>query len=514
MSCAQRSLLGPAKPGNGSVRQAATVGTSWPLESNGDDGDKLQQSVCNIPTKLEEDSISSPAKMTNLFPSAASEYLSKNKYPAKSHARAVAKYLSLTTGTIYLESQKSRLEEDKDQEAPFHQRRYFFYLSGCSLPNCYLTYDVAKDSLTLFIPPINPEEVMWSGLPLDVAGATAKFDIDDAKYSDQLEAALTGEVLAIPEQISERFSAAVKPSKNLKEAIDECRVFKDDYEVALIRHANEISGIAHEQLMKAVKSCKYEYELEALFVENCMKRGARRQAYDSIIASGSNAATLHYIHNNQSLAGKLNILIDAGCEFDSYASDITRCFPLNGTFTKESKDIYTLVLKMQQDSLAMIKPGILWDTIHETVHKILIQGFLDLGIFRDGTVDEILAARTSCAFLPHGLGHYMGMDTHDTGGHPNYSDKDPMYRYLRLRIPLKERAVVTVEPGVYFCEFIIKPYLNDPKHSRFINTAVLDKYWAVGGVRLEDDVLVTSDGYDNLTNVVKEIADVEKLVNS
>ena len=169
---------------------------------------------------------------------------------------------------------------------------------------------------------------------------------------------------------------------------------------------------------------------------------------------------------------------------------------------------------MQLDALAMIKPGVLWDTIHETVHKILIQGFLDLGIFHNGTVDEILANRTSCAFLPHGLGHHMGMDTHDTGGHPNYSDPDPMYKYLRVRIPLKERAVITVEPGVYFCEFIIKPYLDDPKHNKYINREVLDRYWTVGGVRIEDDVLVTKDGYENLTNVVKEIDDVERTVNN
>ncbi|EWC44474.1 putative Xaa-Pro aminopeptidase [Drechslerella stenobrocha 248] len=451
-----------------------------------------------------------------LYPTAVSEYISKNKYPAKAHARAVAKYLSLTTGLIYLESQKSRLEEDKDQEAPFHQRRYFFYLSGCALPNCYLTYDVAKDHLTLYIPPIDPEEVMWSGMPLDVVGATAKFDIDQAKYSDQLAADLVGEVLAIPEQVSAHIatSTAVTASGNLKEAIDECRVYKDDYEVALIKHANEISGIAHVALMKAVKSCKHEYELEALFLENCIKRGARRQAYESIIAAGKNAATLHYIHNNQPLEGKLNILIDGGCEFNTYASDITRVFPLSGKFTKESREIYSLVLKMQKESMAMIKPGVLWDTIHETTHKILIQGLLDLGIFRNGTVDEILANRTSCAFLPHGLGHHMGMDTHDTGGHPNYADPDPMYKYLRVRIPLKERAVITAEPGCYFCEFIIQPYLDDPKHSKYIDKEVLDRYWAVGGVRIEDDLLVTSDGYENLTNVIKELDEVENMVNS
>ncbi|EPS38337.1 hypothetical protein H072_8052 [Dactylellina haptotyla CBS 200.50] len=454
-----------------------------------------------------------------IYPTVASEYLSKNKYPAKAHARAVAKHLALSSGIIYLESQKSRMEEDKDQEAPFHQRRYFFYLSGCGVPNAYVTYNVAKDHLTLYIPPIDPEEVMWSGLPLDVKTAMETLDIDEAKYSNELEADLVGEVLAIPDQISERValmkggSATVKAVQELKDAIDECRVYKDDYEVALIKHANEISGIAHEALMKAAKTCKTEYELEAIFLENCIKRGARRQAYDSIVASGENAATLHYIHNNQAFGERLNILIDGGCEYSSYASDITRVFPLNGKFTKESKDIYSLVLTMQKEALKMIKPGVVWDIIHETTHKILIQGFLDLGIFQNGTVDEILADRTSCAFLPHGLGHHMGMDTHDTGGHPNYSDPDPMYKYLRVRIPLKTRSVITVEPGIYFCEFIIKPYLEDPKHNKYINQDVLKNYWAVGGVRIEDDVLVVEGGYENLTNVVKEVEEVERLVS-
>lgn len=206
----------------------------------------------------------------SLYPTAASDYLSTHKYPAKAHARAVAKHLGLAEGTIYLESQKSRLEEDKDQEAPFHQRRYFFYLSGCALPNCFLTYEVAKDFLTLYIPPIDPEEVMWSGLPLDVKGGLEKFDVDSVKYSNELETDLVGEILAIPNQISDTIAlkkggdAVVKPTQDLKEAIDECRVYKDDYEVALIRHANEISGIAHVALMKAVKTCKYERELEGL----------------------------------------------------------------------------------------------------------------------------------------------------------------------------------------------------------------------------------------------------------
>lgn len=137
---------------------------------------------------------------------------------------------------------------------------------------------------------------------------------------------------------------------------------------------------------------------------------------------------------------------------------------------------------MQNDCIAMIKEGVAWDDVHLLAHKILIDGLLSLGVL-SGDKDEILKARTSAAFLPHGLGHYLGMDTHDTGGHPNYSDPDPLFRYLRVRRNLPAGSVITVEPGIYFCEFIIRPYLKDPKHSQFIDEKVLDGYWDVGGVR-------------------------------
>lgn len=160
----------------------------------------------------------------------------------------------------------------------------------------------------------------------------------------------------------------------------------------------------------------------------------------------------------------------------------TRTFPLSGKFTKESRDIYDIVYKMQQDCTDMIKAGMLWDDIHLHAHKIAIAGLLALGILR-GDASEILAARTSAAFFPHGLGHYLGLDTHDVGGNPNRGDKDALFRYLRLRGVIPAGSVVTVEPGVYFCEFIIRPYLDDPVHSKFIDAAVLDRYWDVGGVR-------------------------------
>jgi len=291
-------------------------------------------------------------------------------------------------------------------------------------------------------------------------------------------------------------------------------VVKDEYEVALTRRANEISGLAHTAVMKSVKRAKNERELEAIFLERCIANGCRNQAYSSIVAAGTDAATLHYVRNNKPITSlHLNLLLDAGGELNCYAADITRTFPINGQFTPASASIYSIVLKMQKDCMNMLKAGVLWDDVHATAHKIAINGLLDLGILK-GDAKQIFKAKTSVAFFPHGLGHYLGMDTHDTGGHADYKDPDPMYRYLRVRGKLPAGSIITVEPGVYFCRYIIKPYLQNPEQAKYIDETVLDKYWDVGGVRIEDNVLITETGFENLTTVPKEIKEMEKLINA
>jgi Xaa-Pro dipeptidase len=289
-------------------------------------------------------------------------------------------------------------------------------------------------------------------------------------------------------------------------------VTKSPYEIALIRRANAISTTAHTAVMRAVSYASNEQELEAVFLKNCVERGAKEQAYHSIVASGTSAATLHYVKNDQSLYGTLNVLLDAGCEVDCYASDVTRTFPRSGTFSPESLAIYNIVLDMQKQCTESLKAGIKWDDVHLLAHKIVTAGLLELGIFCGGSVDEILAARTSVAFFPHGLGHYLGMDTHDTGGNPNYEDTDPMFRYLRVRGTLPAGSVITVEPGCYFCRFIIDPYLKDEKQSKYIDEQVLERYWSVGGVRIEDNILITEGGYENLTPTPKEVEEMGKII--
>lgn len=314
----------------------------------------------------------------------------------------------------------------------------------------------------------------------------------------------------------------------LKPAIDEARVKKGAYELALIERANEISAAAHNAVLRCAWRMQNEREARALFEAVCLANGATDQAYPGIYASGRSAATLHYVKNDASLVKATNpqgavekpqiLLVDAGCEFRCYASDITRVIPLTRTkegstpqFSKQAREIYNLVLQMQKECIDLIRPGVHWDDIHTHAHRVLIKGFLSLGIFRNTfTEDEIFHNRTSCAFLPHGLGHWIGMDTHDTGGHANYSDPDPMFRWLRVRRELVTDAVITVEPGVYFCPFIIDGYLAQEKHKRYIDEEVLDRYWPVGGIRIEDDVLVCEEGGRSLSlGAIKELDQVE-----
>ncbi|KAL8728009.1 MAG: hypothetical protein Q9166_005680 [cf. Caloplaca sp. 2 TL-2023] len=447
----------------------------------------------------------------------------KGKYPAKTHCTKVANYLQTkcnisANAAIYLEGQKTMLIEDNDEPRPFRQRRPFFYLSGCSLPDCHLIYELSTATLTLFIPDLNPDSVIWSGLPLMPAEALQKYDIDACLPNSALHshlAFLAQKELQIyikdplPDGIESGLST---DTAHLAPTIDECRVTKDPYELALLRHANTISTAAHTAVLRAIHTARNEQDLEAIFIASCISSGAKHQAYHGIFGSGENAATLHYQQNDQTLEGRKNILVDAGAEWECYCSDVTRTMPLQGEFDQESKAIYELVSKMQNAAFSLLKAGVRWEDLHVRAHEVAVEGLLALGILRSGTAEELMKERISVAFFPHGLGHYLGMDTHDTGGNPDYGDQDSMFRYLRIRGSIPEGAVVTVEPGVYFCRFIVEPYLRDEGKKRYIDEGVLERYWGVGGVRIEDDVVVTKDGYDNLTTAPKGIEEMEAIM--
>lgn len=269
----------------------------------------------------------------------AEDYASvlRRKYPGKLHAKRTLEQIrekaSDANGVLYLEGRHTKLQEDNDSPEHFRQRRYFYYLTGCNLPDCRYVYDIHSDKSILFIPPIDPDDVIWSGLPMSIDDALSAYDVDEVKLTSEINAVLAhlcsanpkSTVYAIENQVSDDVTFIEFENKDyaaLKPAIERARVVKDEYEVAMIRKANHISGLAHKAVIERVKTASNEQQLYATFLEKCVANGAPEMAYHPILAAGRAAATLHYVANDATLSGKQNLLLDAGCEWDNYASDI------------------------------------------------------------------------------------------------------------------------------------------------------------------------------------------------
>jgi Xaa-Pro dipeptidase len=452
-----------------------------------------------------------------------------SKYPAKSHALRVATTLKtigneknahegIYKSLIYLAASKTQYWPHCDQVVPLRQNRYFNYLTGAhDMPDAHVTFDLASSTLTLYLPNVDKDDIMWSGLPMSVQEAHNVYDVDHVKYASDLatdlDKVLADGRLVVSVDKSDEFSV-VEVSNLIHEALDETRLIKDEYELNLMRKASQITDNSHLAVMSALPIETNEGHIHAEFVYHSMRQGSKNQAYDPICCAGTNCGTLHYLKNNLPLDNKLLVLIDAGAEWQAYASDVTRVFPINGEWTKEALEIYETVRDMQSQTMAKVAPGVSWDSLHELSHRILVEHFLRLGIFKNGTMDEIVKSRVSVAFYPHGLGHLLGMDTHDCGGRANYEDPDPMFRYLRIRRNLQENMVVTVEPGCYFNNFLLEPVFANESQFKYIDRQVLDRYMSVGGVRIEDDVVVTKNGFEDLTKITKDPKEIARIVKA
>ncbi len=300
---------------------------------------------------------------------------------------------------------------------------------SCNEADCHLAYDIRNDMLSLFIPRINPKRVIWNGRGSTQAEALEKYDINEVYFVDQLpkfiecwmdepqnqesDLYLLHESQLPPEPSELRIGVN---SESLQPAMDTARMIKDDHEINLIRKANDISSRAHKEVLANILKFKNEAEVEGLFVDVCISHQAKQQAYDPIAASGPNAGTLHYDANNEDFADRQLLCLDAGCELENYASDVTRTFPLSADWpSKEAHDIYLLVQRMQETCIKGLAPGVRYLDLHIRAHHIAIDGLLRLGILHNGTREEIYKAGTSRAFFPHGLGHHVGLEVHDPG---------------------------------------------------------------------------------------------------
>ena len=274
-------------------------------------------------------------------------------------------------------------------------------------------YHAPTDTLTLFIPPLDPDDVVWSGLPLSPEEALDTYNVDQCFTNEELKKRF--DLLAEQQgqsilAVTNRGDLPFEPTgfsqisrETLHGVIDRCRVTKDAYEVALLRKANAIAADAHTSALKHVPKATNEAELKGQFLCTCVSQGAKHQAYGGIFGCGTNAATLHYQNNDEALTGKRNILIDAGPEWRGYCADITRTLPLHADgFDKESAQIYVIVEQMQEACFKLLKAGVEWEQVHLLSHEIAIEGLLSIGLLK-GDKAAILKARTSVAFYPHGL---------------------------------------------------------------------------------------------------------------
>ncbi|HEY0963900.1 MAG TPA: M24 family metallopeptidase, partial [Pseudomonadales bacterium] len=269
----------------------------------------------------------------------------------------------------------------------------------------------------------------------------------------------------------------------LDHLLHEMRLLKSKAEIDVMRESGQIAVRAHKRAMQVCKPGMFEYEIEAEFMHEFFRSGCTAPAYTSIVAGGANACILHYNENNQKLHDGDLLLIDAGCEFQYYASDITRTFPVNGKFTPEQKAIYELVLKAQLDAIETVKPGAHWDDPHNMTVKVLTEGLVALGLLK-GEVPALIESGAYREFYMHRAGHWLGMDVHDVGDYKI----DGKWRQL------EPGMVMTVEPGLY-----ISP-----------NNMNVEERWRGIGVRIEDDVAVTRSGYEVLTaGLPKTVQEIE-----
>ncbi|MEI6227702.1 MAG: aminopeptidase P N-terminal domain-containing protein [Methylophilaceae bacterium] len=404
---------------------------------------------------------------------------------------------------------------NRDSHYPYRFDSYFYYLTGFQEPESVLVLVAASVSgpaqSILFCRDKDVEREIWDGFRFGSDAARESFGFDAAYSIHELDAVLLklvgnqpklffslGESLTWDNRVTGWINNLRAQSRtgvsapheiiDVRKLVDELRLYKSPFEQALMRQSAVIASEAHNRAMRFTQPHMMEYEVEAEFLHEFYRKGAQSPAYTSIVAGGANACTLHYNANNAKLnAGDL-LLIDAGCEFNGYASDITRTFPVNGKFSGAQKEVYELVLAAQAAAIAKVNIGRHWNEPHEAALDVLIQGFIDLKLCK-GSRDAVLESGAYRQFYMHRTGHWLGLDVHDAG---EYKDKRDGWRKLELGMAL------TVEPGCY-----IRPADNVPA-----------AFWNIG-IRIEDDVFVTADGCEVITAAaVKTVADIEALMQS
>ncbi|HET9763758.1 MAG: aminopeptidase P N-terminal domain-containing protein [Acidobacteriota bacterium] len=424
-------------------------------------------------------------------------------------ARLIADMRSQSGGGLAAIPTAPQAIRNADTHYPYRPDSHFYYLSGFPEAEAVIVLfagaEAGDSRQVLFCRDKNPEREIWDGFRYGPDAAREIFGFDEAYSISELAARLAEwtcdrPALYTPLGLYAEWDHAMTATLNevrgrvrtgvaapeavidVRALIGAMRLVKDADELALMRRAAEISSAAHRRAMARTRAGWYEYQVEAELTHEFLRSGAQAVAYPSIVASGPNACVLHYRDNNRQMQPSDLLLIDAGCEFEGYASDITRTFPVGGRFAGAQKAVYELVLAAQLACLEALAPGKPFHDYHRTAERVLAAGLVDLKLCA-GPVDAVLESGAYKQFYMHRAGHWLGLDVHDVG----------LYRVGGESRPLEPGMVLTVEPGCY-----IRPAENVP-----------EEFWDIG-VRIEDDVLITERGIENLTGgTPKTVADVE-----
>lgn len=417
---------------------------------------------------------------------------------------------SLPDKALLLVPSATLATRSRDTEYPFRQDSDFWYLTGFNEPDAFLVLmkGYSEGEQFLFNQPKDKLMETWTGIRLGQEGAVAQLGFDQAfalaEIDQQLpnllaqasevwlpldDEALYSRYLFWRQQVRARFKrVACLPARitDLSQHLGEMRLIKQPEEIALMQQAAQISAEAHCRAMQVCKPNMYEYQLQAEIEHEFRMQGASGPSYGSIVGAGDNACVLHYVENSAIMQAGDLVLIDAGAEYQGYAGDITRTFPVSGTFSTPQQQLYNLVLKANELAISLTCPNATLDELHQAVVQCLVTGLVDLGLLQ-GSVESLIETEAYKAFFMHGTSHWLGLDVHDVG----------LYRQVGQARPLQAGMVFTIEPGLY-----IAP-----------DQADVDPQWRGIGIRIEDDVLVTATGCEVLTSgVPKTVAGIEALM--
>ena len=439
-----------------------------------------------------------------------------------------------------------------DRDLTFRQESNFWYLTGCDLANTYALFDADKKTYTLFVENLGEEYALWSGAIRSLEQQQKEYQCDKILFVEDAKETLKkatdslmtefGKCKIITSGIFNEVADFIKPiteeiagvTMEITDDYIACnRLYKTKYEIENLKKACQINA---DSITNVLKNFRYdmnggakEYTVSGMYEGYCIEHGSEHFSFNTIAAVGKSASILHNMKNNKPVHDKEVFLLDVGCEINGYCSDHTRCFPTGTRFTPEQEAIYKIVLRCNKECIERTVPGAKWADVHIHSLRVLLEGLREEGLINKdtGSLEEQLELGIPSYFLPHGLGHLLGLTDHDSAGYLKVNkdkngkiigfnkfekSKDFRLKYLRTGHVLEPNMCITVEPGCYFSPAFIERARNDKTISKHFNFEKIEHYANVcGGYRIEDDIIITETGNEILPAPVKELEDIYKL---